>query len=93
MRFGGAAVFCGCVFPARGTRLSLGFRPQVIELVIVIVVMEHGQGEMRGQVLDHVFSFLDFETVVYASEIHAAAVATAFPADAAGAELVRDWSV
>jgi len=47
----------------------------------------------REQVLDHVFSFLDLKALVYASEIDAAAVATTFPADAAGAELVGYWSV
>ena len=61
--------------------------------MIVIVTIELGQGERREPVLDHVFSFLDFEGFVYASEIHAATVATAFQADAAGAELVGNRGV
>jgi hypothetical protein len=61
--------------------------------MIVIVTIELGQGGRGEPVLDHVFSFLDFEGFVYASEIHAATVATTFPADAAGAELVGDRGV
>jgi hypothetical protein len=61
----------------------------IVTLIVVLVRRKGGE----GQVLDHVFPFLDFEAVIYASEIHAAVVAPAFPADAAGAELVGNWGV
>jgi len=59
-------------------------------MMIVTVTIELGQGRRGEPVLDHVFSFFDFEGFVYASEIHAATVATALATDAAGAELVGD---
>jgi hypothetical protein len=60
--------------------------------MILVMIIELGRGRGRS-VLDHVFSFLNLKAFPYASEIHAAAVATAFPADAAGAELVRNRGV
>ena len=88
MRLGGAAVFSGCVFPYHD--ILAGFLP------LNDNDTDSGLGEEKrgeGQVLDHVFSFHDFEAVIYASEIHAAVVAPAFPADAAGAELVGNWGM
>jgi hypothetical protein len=46
-----------------------------------------------GVVLDHILPFFDLEARVYASKINTAAVATTFPANTAGAELVGDWSM
>ncbi len=62
-------------------------------MVKVIKIMELGQGEIEGRVLDHILSLLDLKAIIYASQVYAAAIATAFSADATSAELVGDWSV
>jgi hypothetical protein len=49
--------------------------------------------EKEGLILDHIFSFNDFETLCYASKVYTTAIATTFSTDAAGAELIGYWRV